>query len=93
MSNAALEGNSGALLIVRTRGAGNLEVEGAIFADRHATGFGLGNEGLSGIDSITESCQNVKERIYNVAGQAMNRIQRGINIIRKSDGTTTKEMH
>lgn len=93
MSNAALDGNSGALLIVRTRGAGNLEVDGAIFADKHATGFGLGNEGLSGIDSITESCQNVKERIYNVAGQAMNRLQRGINIIRKSDGTTTKEMH
>lgn len=93
MTNAALDGNSGALLIVRTRGAGNLEVDGAIFADKHATGFGLGNEGLSGIDSITESCQNVKERIYNVAGQAMNRLQRGINIIRKSDGTTTKEMH
>lgn len=93
MTNAALEGNSGALLIVRTRGAGNLEVDGAVFADKHATGFGLGNEGLSGIDSITESCQNVKERIYNVAGQAMNRLQRGINIIRKSDGTTTKEMH
>ncbi len=93
MTNAALDGNSGAVLIVRTRGAGNLEVDGAIFADKHATGFGLGNEGLSGIDSITESCQNVKERIYNVAGQAMNRLQRGINIIRKSDGTTTKEMH
>ncbi len=93
MTNAEFDGNTGALLIVRTRGAGNLEVDGAVFADVHATGFGFGNEGMSGIDSITESCQNVKERIYNVAGQAMDRLHRGINIIRKSDGTTTKEMH
>lgn len=93
MTNAALQGNDGAVLIVRTRGAGNLEVENAIFADGKANAFSLTSNGLSGIDGINESCQNVKERIYNVAGQTMNRIQRGINIIRKSNGKTTKEMH
>lgn len=93
MTNAALQGNDGAMLIVRTRGAGNLEVEDAIFADAQATGYGLGSIGLMGIDSITEGYQNVKERIYNVAGQALDRVQRGINIIRHSDGTTTKERH
>lgn len=93
MANDELRGNSGAMLIVRTRGAGNLTVGNAVFADINATAYGLAGEGMSAIDSIGESFRNAKERIYNVAGQALDRIQRGVNIIRKSDGTTTKEMH
>lgn len=93
MANDELRGNSGAMLIVRTRGAGNLTVDNAVFADINATAYGLAGEGMSAIDSIGESFRNAKERIYNVAGQALDRIQRGVNIIRKSDGTTTKEMH
>lgn len=93
MANDELRGNSGAMLIVRTRGAGKLTVGNAVFADISATAYGLAGEGMSAIDSIGESFRNAKERIYNVAGQALDRIQRGVNIIRKSDGTTTKEMH
>lgn len=93
MANDELRGNSGAMLIVRTRGAGKLTVGNAVFADINATAYGLAGEGMSAIDSIGESFRNAKERIYNVAGQALDRIQRGVNIIRKSDGTTTKEMH
>lgn len=93
MANDEMRGNSGAMLIVRTRGAGNLTVGNAVFADINATAYGLAGEGMSAIDSIGESFRNAKERIYNVAGQALDRIQRGVNIIRKSDGTTTKEMH
>lgn len=93
MANDELRGNSGAMLIVRTRGAGNLTVGNAVFADINATAYGLAGEGMSAIDSLGESFRNAKERIYNVAGQALDRIQRGVNIIRKSDGTTTKEMH
>lgn len=93
MANDELRGNSGAMLIVRTRGAGNLTVGNAVFADINATAYGLAGEGMSAIDSIGESFRNAKERIYNVAGQVLDRIQRGVNIIRKSDGTTTKEMH
>ncbi len=93
MTNAELQGNDGALLIIRTRGAGNLEVEGAVFADSNATAYEVKNTGLSGIDSITEGCHNVKDRIYDAAGRAYNKLQRGINIIRHADGTTTKEMH
>ena len=48
---------------------------------------------MSFIDTITEGARNLKESIYNVAGQARQSIQRGINIIRRSDGTTTKELH
>lgn len=93
MANDELRGNSGAMLIVRTRGAGKLTVGNAVFADINATAYGLAGEGMSAIDSIGETFRNAKERIYNVAGQALDRIQRGVNIIRKSDGTTTKEMH
>lgn len=93
MANDELRGNSGAMLIVRTRGAGKLTVGNAVFADINATAYGLAGEGMSAIDSIGETFRNAKERIYNVAGHALDRIQRGVNIIRKSDGTTTKEMH
>lgn len=93
MANDELRGNSGAMLIVRTRGAGKLTVGNAVFADINATAYGLAGEGMSAIDSIGESFRNAKERIYNVAGQALQRLQRGVNIIRKSDGSTTKEMH
>ena len=44
------------------------------------------------IDSIRENLREVKETIYNAAGQTLNRLQRGVNIIRKSDGTVTKEI-
>lgn len=91
MENAAIQGSNGALIYVDVMNDGNLTVDEAIFADSQARTYGVGGNGTSSMDVIRENLRDLKETIYNAAGQTLNRVQRGINIIRKSDGTTTKE--
>ncbi len=95
MKNVEIEGSNGAVVYVEVEGEGNLTVEDAIFATKAARTYkllGTGGNGTSMIDSIRENLREVKETIYNAAGQTLNRLQRGVNIIRKSDGTVTKEI-
>ena len=94
MENAVFNGNSGEILFIEIEGTGDVSVENVIFADRNARTYNLGEKGgTTLIDSIIEGAKSVKEGIYNAAGQAFDKIQRGINIIRHKDGKTTKEMH
>lgn len=92
-TNAEISGHSGALVVLETRGAGTVEIENALFVDTRNQSYNVQMGSMSFIDTITEGARNLKESIYNVAGQARQSIQRGINIIRRSDGTTTKELH
>ena len=92
-TNAEISGHSGALVVLETRGAGTVEIENALFVDTRNQTYNVQMGSMSFIDTITEGARNLKESIYNVAGQARQSIQRGINIIRRSDGTTTKELH
>ena len=49
------------------------------------------NKTASGIENIdAEGADNAVEAIYNVNGQRVNELQKGINIVRKADGTTVK---
>lgn len=50
---------------------------------------GQGGDGTTGIDGV-QATQNLKQRIYSVGGQAMQKLTRGLNIIQNSDGTTKK---
>lgn len=93
MKNSKFSGHSGALVVLETRGAGTVEIENALFVDTRNQTYNVQMGSMSFIDTITEGARNLKESIYNVAGQARQSIQRGINIIRRSDGTTTKELH
>ena len=43
------------------------------------------------IDSIIDGAKEIGQKIYNAAGVAFDKMQRGINIIRHSNGKTTKE--
>jgi len=92
LENAAISGENGAIAYIDVTGSGNLKIENAIFADRQARTYTMSRGDSSFIDTIRTSLTNAKERIYNAAGQALNRVQRGINIIRKSDGSTSKEL-
>lgn len=89
MSNEELKGDQ--LLIIEVQGNGAPVIEGAVFTDANANAYTLGNT-TTGIDNIGVDNSGA-QRIYNAAGQVMRSIQRGINIIRHSDGTTTKELH
>lgn len=93
LANEQISGNEGALLIIEVKGHGVVEAENVIFADANSTALKVGKADTTMIESITNGMHNMKERVYNVAGQIMRSAQRGINIIRHSDGTTTKEMH
>ncbi len=93
LANEQISGNEGALLIIEVKGHGVVEAENVIFADANSTALKIGKADTTMIEAITNGMHNMKERVYNVAGQIMRSAQRGINIIRHSDGTTTKEMH
>ena len=44
----------------------------------------------SGIESPTTAVDNGVEAIYDLSGRKLNEMQKGINIVRKADGTTVK---
>ena len=44
----------------------------------------------SGIDSPAATVDNGVEAIYDLSGRKLNEMQKGINIVRKADGTTVK---
>lgn len=93
MDNSAIEGNQGAVVYIDVTGRGRLDVNNVIFADRRGVSYRLDKD-MSGIDStLTDTLRNAKEAIYNVAGQAIDSLRRGFNIVRRSDGTSSKEYH
>lgn len=95
MDNAVIEGQNGAVVYVDVIGDGAVTIEEAIFADRNFINYRLTKpEGTSGIeDTIIDNNDGLKQRIYNAAGQALRGLQRGVNIIRNSDGSVSKEYH
>lgn len=91
MSNEAIEGNQGAVVYIDVTGRGRLDIDNVIFADARGVIYTLSKD-LTGVNSpLIDTLRNAKEAIYNVAGQAMDSLRRGFNIVRKSDGTTSKE--
>ncbi len=93
MENAAFAGTDGAILTLTTEGIGNPEVTEMLLADPGMNTVRARKADTSMIDTIMMNATNVKDTIYNVAGQTMRALRRGVNIIRHSDGTTTKELH
>lgn len=92
--NAVFEASQGATLYVDIEGRSGLGFENAIFADRNAQAYLFADKATdtTGIDSIYEGAKAVKEAVYDAAGRVMKSVQRGINIIRHSNGTITKEI-
>lgn len=93
MTNSTVNAVEGVMLRIHTSGIGTPEMNNVIFADEESNAWLINKANQSIIDSIISGAKNLKDRIYNAAGQTMRKIQKGINIIRHSDGTTTKEMH
>jgi len=50
----------------------------------------IGGDGqTTGINGV-EDLSSLKQRIYSVGGQIMNKVKKGINIIRNANGSTKK---
>ena len=92
MDNAQFADNGDALIYLDLtgRGADRVTVSGVKLADASGKVYSLGPDGgTTGIDGV-EAEKSIKERIYSVGGQVMDKIKKGINIIRNSDGSTRK---
>lgn len=92
MENAQFADNGDALIYLDLTGrnADRVTVSGVKLADASGKVYSLGPDGgTTGIDGV-EAEKSIKERIYSVGGQVMDKIKKGINIIRNSDGSTRK---
>lgn len=94
MQNNKFADGDDALIYLEVSGkaAAQVTVTEAMAAD--ATGKvynvrGIGGGETTGIDGVTAD-QSMKAKIYSVGGQLMDKVTRGINIIRNADGTTKK---
>ena len=94
--NAALLGNQGAVVYLDVAGEGNLadvKVNNISVSDMNATDYvlnSIGGDGqTTGINGV-EDLSSLKQRIYSVGGQIMNKVKKGINIIRNANGSTKK---
>lgn len=50
----------------------------------------FGENYTSGISEVTTTSENGVEAVYDLGGRKLNGLQKGVNIVRKTDGTTVK---
>ncbi len=91
LDNAAIQGNSGALLYIDVDGDAEIEVENLIFSDANANSYNVNGNGTTGV-GILDTVKDGVKAIYNAAGQKLRNLTKGVNIIRNADGTTTKKI-
>lgn len=94
LDNSAFADAGGALVTIDLSGGQSLkglEITDVMFTDANATVYNLGGIGgeATGIDGV-EADESLRSKIYSVGGQLLKSVKNGINIIRNSDGTTTK---
>ena len=90
-------GNDGAVLYfdVKTDAAykgGSVEIVNALFSDTEAAtrAFSLNGE-ATGVDTLS-TFEALKQKVYDLSGRLTNGLKKGINIIRRADGSSQKVM-
>lgn len=83
-------GNEGAVLYLEVEGTGTPELLNILFSDANAVtrSFAIGND-ATGIDTAS-TFESLKQKVYDLGGRVKNGLKKGINIIRRADGTTGK---
>lgn len=83
-------GNEGAVLYINVEGAGTPELLNILFSDVDAVtrSFAIGND-ATGIDTVS-TFESLKQKVYDLGGRVKESLKKGINIIRRADGTTGK---
>lgn len=89
LENATIIDNDGAIAFIDVDGKAP-ELSEAIFSDSKSRAHVLKTSGTTITDMIIDAASKAKDMIFDAAGRAYDKLQRGINIIRKGDGTTTK---
>lgn len=97
LGNVSFDGNGEAMLYLDVQVSHNFKGEGIVISNVQFSDTGgrvynlksIGGGEATGIGSVTV-VDELKSKIYNVGGQLMNGLKKGVNIIRNSDGTTKK---
>lgn len=83
-------GNEGAVLYIDVEGAGNVELVNILFSDVNAQThlFTIGGD-ATGINNVS-TFESLKQQVYDFGGRLMKGLKKGMNIIRRNDGSTDK---
>jgi hypothetical protein len=89
-TNEEISGTEGTLLYIDLEGSGKAQLENIEFADAAAQAhlFTIAGAETTGIASVKAAAEG--EQVYGIGGRMMNALKKGINIIRRTDGTTQK---
>lgn len=88
LANAAITANDGKLLSLDIDGQGDATITRIEFADAKAKAYNLDLDAATGIDAMTADAGAAD--IYSVGGMRNSQLRRGVNIVRKADGSVTK---
>ena len=90
LQNKELNANGEALIYLEVSGraASKMTVGNVLAADVDGVLYSIGGSGEGGVTGINgvQANPSMKEKIYSVGGQIMDKFTRGINIIRNADG-------
>ena len=94
LENSVFNNTDGAVIYLEVSGdaASKITVSNVLASDARGVVYSIGGQGGDGTTGINgvQATQNLKQRIYSVGGQVMQKLTRGLNIIQNSDGTTKK---
>lgn len=92
LQNSELGANGEAVLVLELtgRGAENIAIGNVLAADAAGVAYSIeGTGNITGINGV-DTDKNFKQKIYSVGGQMLKSLQKGVNILRGSDGSTKK---
>lgn len=90
-TNELFQGGEGTVLYLTVEGEGDLQFENVILADagardyEFAVGAAAETTGIAAVKAAAEG-----EQVYSIGGRLMNAVKKGINIIRRADGSVQK---
>lgn len=83
-------GSEGAVLYIDVEGAGSVELVNILFSDVNAQThlFTIGGD-ATGINNVS-TLDSLKQQVYDFGGRLVKGLKKGMNIIRRNDGSTDK---
>lgn len=90
VTGETFSGNEGAVLYIDVEGAGTPELLNILFSDVNAQtrSFAIGSD-ATGINTVG-TFEALKQKVYDLGGRVKDGLKKGINIIRRADGSTQK---
>ena len=88
-NNSFVGGDAILYLDVTGGSVDKITLDNIIFAEANGRATTIEGNGATGIDGV-EAESGLKQKIYSVGGQLLNKVKQGINIIRNANGKSQK---